>query len=254
MKSAEDNPQVVRDYLDVARQRGVLLGPFERSEVPEVHLSWFGIIPKSSQPGKRILIVDLSHPEGRSVNDGISGELCSLQYVRMEEVVRVLLELGPGLQMAKMDIRSAYRAVPVHPQDCCLLGMQWEGQVNVDAALPFGLRSAPKIFTVLVDGLEWMAKEQGVEYLWDDFITCGAAGSEECRLHLQDICRCLGVPIAEEKVDGPTACLVFLGIIIHTIRGELRLPLDTLMSLRDRINEWLQKKRCTKIGMVSLFW
>ena len=131
MKSVEDNPQVVRNYLDVERQRGVLLGPFERSEVPEIHLSRFGVIPKSSQPGKWRLIVDLSHPEGRSVNDGISGELCSLQYVRMEEVVRVLLELGPGSQMAKMDIRSAYRMVPVHPQDRCLLGMQWEGQVYV---------------------------------------------------------------------------------------------------------------------------
>ena len=126
------------------------------------------------------------------------------------------------------------------------------------AALPFGLRSAPKIFTALADGLEWMAKEHGVEYLWhylDDFITCGAAGSEECRLHLQillDICKRLGVPIAEEKVDGPTACLVLWGIIIDTIRGELRLPLDKLTRLRDRINEWLQKKRCTKRDLLSL--
>ena len=41
--------------------------PFDRSEVPEVHLNRFGVIPKSSQPGKWRLIVDLSHPEGKSV-------------------------------------------------------------------------------------------------------------------------------------------------------------------------------------------
>ena len=93
------------------------MGPFERSEMPEVHLSRFGVIPKSNQPGKWRLIVDLSHPEGRSVNDGISGELYSLQYMSIEEVVRRLLKLGPGAQMAKMDIKSAYRMVPVHPQD-----------------------------------------------------------------------------------------------------------------------------------------
>ena len=46
-----------------------------------------------------MLIVDLSHPERRRVNDGISGELCSLPYTRMEEVVR-RLKLGPGAQMA----------------------------------------------------------------------------------------------------------------------------------------------------------
>ena len=57
----------------------------------------------------------------------------------MEEVVWKLLELGPGVQMANMDIERAYRMVPVHPQDRYLLGMQWKGQVYVDAALPFGL-------------------------------------------------------------------------------------------------------------------
>ena len=117
MKSAEENPQVVNDCLEAEKKREVLLGPFEWSEVAEVHLSRFGVIPKKTQPGKWRLIVDLSHPEGRSVNDGISCELCSLQYIHMEEMVRKLLELGLGVQMAKMDIERAYRMVPVHPQD-----------------------------------------------------------------------------------------------------------------------------------------
>ena len=37
----------------------------------------------------------------------------------------------------------------------------------------------------------------------DDYITCGPAGSDECLLNLQmliDICKHLGVPLAEEKV------------------------------------------------------
>ena len=51
MKSVEENPQVVSDYLE-AEKREVLLGPFKRSEVAEVHLSRFGVIPKKSQPGK----------------------------------------------------------------------------------------------------------------------------------------------------------------------------------------------------------
>jgi len=166
MQSAEENPQVVRDYLEAERKQGVLLGPIEWSEIPELHLSCFGVIPKLSHPGKWRLIVDLSHPESRSVNDGVNRELCSLQYARVEEVVWKLLGLGPGAQMAKIDIRSAYRMVPVHPQDRFLLGMQWEGQVYVDTALPFGLRSAPKIFNALADGLEWIAKQHGVKYLW----------------------------------------------------------------------------------------
>ena len=64
----------------------------------------------------------------------------------------------------------------------------WDDQVYIDAALPFGLRSAPKIFNALADALEWIVRNHGVQHLWhslDDFITCGAADSEECALNLQ---------------------------------------------------------------------
>ena len=57
MKSAEEHHQVVTDYLEAERCRGVISGPFSREEVPRVHLSRFGVILKSHQPGKWRLIV-----------------------------------------------------------------------------------------------------------------------------------------------------------------------------------------------------
>ena len=54
----------------------------------------------------------------------------------------------------------------------------------------------------------------GVQYLWhylDDFIICGTADSDECKLNLQmllDICNHLGVPIADEKVEGPSTSII----------------------------------------------
>ena len=48
--------------------------------------------------------------------------------------------------LAKMDIKHAYRNVPVHPVDRRLLGMCWEDIVYVDTTLPIGLRFAPLIF------------------------------------------------------------------------------------------------------------
>ena len=44
--------------------------------------------------------------------------------------------------MAKVDVKSAYRNVPNHPQDRWLMGMLWEGSLYIDTALLFGLRSA----------------------------------------------------------------------------------------------------------------
>ena len=71
--------------------------------LPHVHVSKFGVIPKAHQQGKWRLIVDLSAPTGRSVNDGIPTELCSLFYVRVE-VVQCILQLGTDAKMAKFDI------------------------------------------------------------------------------------------------------------------------------------------------------
>jgi hypothetical protein len=57
--------------------------------------------------------------------------------------------------MGKVDIKSAYRIIPVHPSDSHLLGMFWQSGFYVDLALPFGLRSAPGIFNSLADLFHW---------------------------------------------------------------------------------------------------
>ena len=49
--------------------------------------------------------------------------------------------------LAKLDLQSAYRVIPVHSDVRLLLGMRWIGRVCLDTALLFGLRSAGKIFS-----------------------------------------------------------------------------------------------------------
>ena len=101
-----------------------------------------------------------------------------------------LIEMGPGIELAKLDVKSADRNVPVHPEDRHLLGMCWRGQVYVDPALPFGLRLAPKIFNALADAVERIVKQNRVEHFWhylDDFLTCGEPGIGECQLNLQTV-------------------------------------------------------------------
>ena len=58
--------------------------------------------------------MDLSNPEDTSVNAGIEPELCSMRYLHLDEILRQIVKLGSGTQMAKMDIESAYQMVPVH--------------------------------------------------------------------------------------------------------------------------------------------
>lgn len=135
------------------------MGPFPYSFAQPLHTSSFGVIPKRHQQNKWRLILDLS---SHSVNDGIYSEWCSLSYVSVGDIAETILQLGQGTLIAKTDVKHAYRQIPVHPQDRPLLGMRWQGSLFVDGALPYGLRSAPLIFSAVADALEWIVRNRGV--------------------------------------------------------------------------------------------
>ena len=191
------------------------------------------------------------------MNDGIAKSLCSLSYISVDDIASVL-HLGRGALLAKMDVQSAYRNVPAHPDDRILLGMQWESQLFIDTALPFGLRLAPKIFTAVADDLEWVAKHKGVRFLehyLDDFIVVGAPGSEECAAGLEvllETCKQLGMPIAAQKVEGPATCVTFLGIEVDTGAMVLCLPQDKLHCLKSKVAEWQSHRSCRKEEVEAL--
>ena len=113
-----------------------------------------GFIPKKGQSGKWRLIVDLSSPSDNSVNDGINPEEFSLQYIKVDQIIRMASNYGSGALMAKFDVEAAYRNIAVHPDDRFLFGMKWRGKYFVDLALSFGLRSAPFIFNSVTDMVE----------------------------------------------------------------------------------------------------
>lgn len=71
--------------------------------------------------------MDLSHPPGQSVNDHVCKQLSSLHYISVDTAVDYILQLGPGALLSKVDVKHAYRNLPIHPDDRHLLGMAWGG-------------------------------------------------------------------------------------------------------------------------------
>ena len=138
--------------------------------------------------------------------------------------------LGRETLVAKLDIKSAFRIIPVHPADRILLGMQWRGSLYVDTVLPFGLRSAPKLLNVIADVVQFIAHSQGVQHIThylDDYIIRGGPGLEQCETDIRmliELCHCLGVPLADEKIEGPATELEILGIKIDSVAMQLSLP------------------------------
>ncbi len=258
MHSAEERPSITTEFLASELRSGGVLGPIDPSSAVAIQVNRFGLVPKGHHPDKWRLIVDLSFPSGGSVNDGIDPALCSLHYTSVDEACRRVLALGRGAMLAKFDVQGAFRTVPVHPEDRWLLGMRWQGNTYVDKVLPFGLRSAPKIYSAVADGLLWILRAQddvnSIHYL-DDFLLFGAPDTPQCEVILSRAlarCTCLGVPVAPDKTDGPSMVLVFLGIQLDTRSLTMSLPSSKLERLRTTIRMWMGKKSCSKRELLSI--
>ena len=117
---------------------------------------------------------------GMNVNDVINTRLCSLSYCGVEDAAREVARQGCNTVLVKVDVKRAYRVLPVHPEDRWLLGMHWEGALYVDITLSFGLRSSPNLFTALV---EWILKQAGIRFVihyLDDVLAPGSTECDEC--------------------------------------------------------------------------
>ena len=256
LSSALEQPKVISDYLHAECAMGRTLGPFTTPPLPYLQCSPLGAIPKKGS-NKWRLILHLSYPHGSSINDGISPDDFRLHYTSVDCAIKHIIRLGPGCSLAKFDIKSAFRLVRVHPDDWELLGMWWKDTFFIDTVLPFGLRSAPFLFNQVATALEWILHSHGIEtilHYLDDFLII-AFSTALCGTQLNlatTICQLLGVPLADEKVEGPATCLKFLGILLDTMAMEARLPPDKLARLTTMVEDWLTRSSASKSELQSL--
>ena len=96
---------------------------FSKGLVPRLQVSSFGVIPKMNQPNKWRLILDLPHPTGVSINDGISKSLSTLSYITIDTVTDKICQLGQGSLLAK---NGCPTCIPTSPSTSRLLGYEVE--------------------------------------------------------------------------------------------------------------------------------
>lgn len=255
--SASQHTHVIDEELRKECLAGRILGPFPARPIENLKCSGLGAVPKKG--GKWRMILHLSAPLGQSINDYISKEEFSLRYSSIDDATRMLSALGKGSLMAKVDLKSAFRMVPVRRQDWELLGMKWKEAYFVDTCLPFGLRSAPYLFNQFAEALQWILQHNyGLQWLihyLDDYLIVGAPDSHSCGEHLQTFlraCTLLGIPVAMDKVDGPATVLSFLGLELDSVLQQIRLPPNKLEEILAELTEWQSRNKTTKRKLLSL--
>ena len=72
------------------------------------------------------------------------------------------------------------------------------------------------------------AGHKGCEACLDDFILLGSPGTNHCARDVERHFMTFGVPVAENKLVGPSMCLMVWGIEIDLVQMKLQLPDDKL--------------------------
>ena len=142
--------------------------------------------------------------------------------------------------------------------------MFWDGNYYFDKVLPFGLRSAPFLFNMLSDAVEWILLNKCyisfVCHILDDFLIIEPASpspphSQACHVSLCSMLLAftnLGFPVAINKTQGPDNALEFTGIILDSDKMEARLPLDKVERIQAPLASFERRKSCTLKELQSL--
>ena len=192
-------------------QLGRRAGPFDKLPFQAYRCSPIGTVEKKRST-KRRLIHHLSWPRhGRESRQSVNAALIEfdVKLDAFERAIHAVRHCGVGCYISKIDIESAYRCIPVRPEDWPLLCMQWRGKYYFDKVLPFGLSSATAIFEWYSTAAEHITRVLGkqehfVHYV-DDFVNVTKT-LRLGQLGLEFICKTfdkLGLPIAPDKLEQP---------------------------------------------------
>ena len=104
LPSANQHPHIIEENLLDEVQLGRLAGPFESPPFENFQIHPLGLVPKKSSQTWRT-IFHLSYPKGssHSLNANIPIEDFTLQYIRVDDAIALILKHGPGCFMSSIE-------------------------------------------------------------------------------------------------------------------------------------------------------
>ena len=166
--------------------------------------------------------------------------------------------MGRNAWLAKTDIKSAFRLLPVAPSDYELLGFQFQNMYYYDMCLPMGCSISCALFETFSTFLEFHIKRvletNSITHYLDDFLLIGnsMAHCEVLMSTFKEVCAQLGVPLAAEKTEGPCHKITYLGLVIDAVKREVRVPGDKINALRSKIQSFWGRNKLSLKEIQSL--
>ena len=235
--SAIHHNQAVSSYLTKERQHGAILGPIPNLNKYLIHCS--PLLTRPKDKGKRRVILDLSYPSGLSLNDHIDKDFfdasaCSLRFPSVDIIVHEIAKHGDDVTLAKIDIERAFRNLCVDPADTMKLGIKWQNDTYIDAAIAFGWVHGSAAFHCVSDAITFIAAKAGINMVAyiDDYILISPKDTAQDHFDtLASILSELGLPSNPEKQTPPCRALTCLGIRINIDANTLSIDPQKLHSI-----------------------
>lgn len=242
--------------------KGRCCGPMKLEEIPydSIVQSPITLIPKASGKDAR-LIFDLSHDfdRNKSINHYVDPGRKTVKYQDLNHALRLIMEEEDGknqLFFGKYDALSAFRNIPLGKGESKWLIMKAEHPETgeeyyfADRVLSFGHCLSCRIyqdFALAVGHIYQHRTGKRINSYLDDVLIirvirdrCWELMMEYCRL-----CELIGLPLAEEKTEGPTPIIVFLGMLINALDRTIGLPQDKVNRALGELTRLLASKKVT---------
>ena len=168
------------------------------------------------------------------------------EHFKMEGIHMLRDLLKQNDYLVKIDLKDAYLTVPIWKDHQKYLRFLWKGTLHEFACLPFGLATAPRVFTKLMKPVVAALRQRGIRLIiyLDDILIM--AESEALALHhaasTLNLLEGLGFIVNYNKSQlTPCQSIEFLGFLINSTNLTLQLPGEKLRKIRKTCQDILEK-------------
>ena len=242
--SAYEFGEQVTDAVASWVVNGFVMGPVDRADLPG-GVKVNGIMCREKPNGSVRIILNMSAPEGESVNDGIDLSEFPAVMSSTAKWLKALERAGRGCYIMKLDWSDAYKHIRVRKEDVALQWFSWLGKYFVELCLIFGTSSsvgiydrAAKVVLELVLLICGFLRELVCQHLDD---VCAAGGQElfDFERTYRMVAEEVGVKLAPtddpDKAFSPCHQGTVLGVYYDTVEWTWCIPADKLSRLMGQL-------------------
>ena len=219
------------------------------------------IVEKETSSGLYHLIQDFSYPWGNKsngINAMVPKENKTVSYSGIDDVTRMALDLGTASWAMRIDIKYAFKCLPLAPSQWHLTGFSFQGAFFIQMQTPFGASTSCLHFEKVARLLCWIIQNEYppaliTNYLDDFWLT---QKTKKQLTKLADILiniveSQIGFPISHNKTLGPAMILDFVGLTADLTHLRIALLADKITKSLAIIDKLLAAHKTRKFVKIK---